>query len=95
MLVGWRISHCALRRAFGRELRALRRLHREGDGRSPFVSERGSPMTTSNIAKLIEKACEVAKIELSPPMMLATCEVGDHRSAYLLCPMLIFKASAF
>jgi hypothetical protein len=46
MLVGWRISHCAPRRAFGRELRALRRLHREGEGRSPFVSERGSPMTT-------------------------------------------------
>ena len=81
----------------GRELRALRRLHREAEGRSPFlfVSERGSPMTTSNIAKLIEKACEVAKIELSPPMMLATCEVGDHRSAYRLCPILIFKASAF
>ena len=28
-------------------------------------------MTTSNFAKLIEKACEVAKIELSPPMILA------------------------
>jgi hypothetical protein len=46
MLVGWRISHCAPRRAFGRELQALRRLYREAEGRSPFVSERGWPMTT-------------------------------------------------
>src|SRR5262249_20930430 len=39
----------------GRELRALRRLHREAEGRSPFlfVSERGSPMTVSNFQKLI------------------------------------------
>src|SRR5215467_1699812 len=51
----------------GRELRALRRLHREAEGRSPFlfVSERGSPMTTSNLAKLIAKACEVAELALN------------------------------
>jgi len=44
----------------GRELRALRRLHREAEGRSPFlfVSERGSPMTVSNFQKLISRACE-------------------------------------
>src|SRR5262245_14493557 len=41
----------------GRELRALRRLHREAEGRSPFlspfvfVSERGAPMTVSNFQK--------------------------------------------
>jgi type 1 fimbriae regulatory protein FimB/type 1 fimbriae regulatory protein FimE len=34
----------------GRELRALRRLHCEGEGRSPFlfVSERGAPMAVSS-----------------------------------------------
>jgi hypothetical protein len=33
--------------AIGRVLRALRRLHREAEGRAPFVfvSERGSPMS--------------------------------------------------
>src|SRR5262245_33513115 len=43
-----------------RELRALRRLHREAEGKSPFLflSERGSPMTTSNFAKLISGATE-------------------------------------
>src|SRR5215472_9685999 len=46
----------------GRELRALRRLHREAEGRSPFLfmSERGSPMTVSNFQKLISRACEAA-----------------------------------
>jgi integrase len=45
----------------GRELRALRRLHREGEGRSPFLflSERGAPMAVSNFAKLMTKACAV------------------------------------
>src|SRR5215471_13234433 len=54
----------------GRELRALRRLHREAEGQSPFVfvSERGSPMTVSNFQKLVTKACEVAglKIKVHP-----------------------------
>src|SRR5262245_44084585 len=57
----------------GRELRALRKLHREAEGRSPFlfVSERGSPMTVSNFQKLVTKACEVAglKIKAHPHML--------------------------
>jgi len=61
----------------GRELRALRRLHREVEGQSPFVfvSERGSPMTTSNFAKLITKACEAAglKIKAHPHMLRHAC----------------------
>ena len=61
----------------GRELRALRRLHRETEGRSPFVfvSERGSPMTPSNFAKLITKACEAAglKIKAHPHMLRHAC----------------------
>src|SRR5262249_36863876 len=50
----------------GRELRALRRLHRETEGKSPFVfiSERGSPMTVSNFQKLISRATDAAKLKI-------------------------------
>jgi type 1 fimbriae regulatory protein FimB/type 1 fimbriae regulatory protein FimE len=61
----------------GRELRALRRLHREAEGRSPFlfVSERGSPMTVSNFQELITKAGEVAGLEIKahPHMLRHGC----------------------
>jgi type 1 fimbriae regulatory protein FimB/type 1 fimbriae regulatory protein FimE len=61
----------------GRELRALRRLHREGEGQSPFVfvSERGSPMTVSNFQKLISRATEAAglKIKAHPHMLRHAC----------------------
>ena len=42
----------------GDELRALRRLQREQDPKSPFVftSERGSPFTTAGFARLVERA---------------------------------------
>jgi integrase len=66
----------------GRELRALRRLHREAEGRSPFlfVSERGSPMTTSNFAKLLSGATEAAglKIKAHPHMLRHAC--GFHQA---------------
>src|SRR5262245_63901718 len=65
----------------GRELRALRRLHREAEGQSPFlfVSERGSPMTVSNFQKLISRACETAglKIKAHPQMLRHGC--GFHQ----------------
>ena len=61
----------------GRELRALRRLHREAEGRSPFVfvSERGSPMTVSNLQKLLNRAGEAAglKIKVHPHMLRHGC----------------------
>jgi type 1 fimbriae regulatory protein FimB/type 1 fimbriae regulatory protein FimE len=61
----------------GRELRALRKLHREAEERSPFlfVSERGSPMTVSNFQKLINRACEAAglKIKAHPHMLRHGC----------------------
>jgi type 1 fimbriae regulatory protein FimB/type 1 fimbriae regulatory protein FimE len=46
----------------GDELRALRRLQREQEPRSPFVftSERGSPFTTAGFARMIERAGEAA-----------------------------------
>ena len=57
----------------GRELRALRRLYRETENKSPFLflSERGSPMTASNFQKLINRACEAAglKIKAHPHML--------------------------
>lgn len=42
----------------GDELRALRRLQREQDPKSPFVftTERGGPFTTAGFARLIERA---------------------------------------
>jgi type 1 fimbriae regulatory protein FimB/type 1 fimbriae regulatory protein FimE len=42
----------------GAELRALRRLKREQEPKSPFVftSERGAPFSTSGFAKLVERA---------------------------------------
>src|SRR6516162_11685608 len=43
MLVGWRISHSAPRRAFAPELRPCVACT---EGPSPFVSERGSAITT-------------------------------------------------
>src|ERR1700722_17580359 len=56
----------------GDELRALRRLHRESPS-SPFVfvSERGSPFTTAGFARMIERAADVARLELKAhPHML-------------------------
>jgi hypothetical protein len=40
------------------ELRALRRLQREQEPRSPFVltSERGGPFTTAGFARMVERA---------------------------------------
>ena len=66
----------------GRELRALRRLHRDAEGQSPFlfVSERGSPMTVSNFQKSISRACEAAglKIKAHPHMLRHAC--GFHQA---------------
>src|SRR5262249_31058485 len=46
----------------GDEMRALRRLQREQEPKSPFVftSERGSPFTTAGFARLVERAGESA-----------------------------------
>ena len=61
----------------GDELRALRRLQREQDPRSPFVftTERGSPFTTSGFAKLVERAGEAAGLGFPahPHMLRHAC----------------------
>ena len=57
----------------GDELRALRRLQREQEPKSPFVftSERGAPFTSAGFARMIERAGDEAKFGFKPhPHML-------------------------
>ena len=60
----------------GRELRALRRLHREAGG-SPFlfVSERGAPFTTRGFQGMVERAGQAAgfDMKLHPHMLRHAC----------------------
>lgn len=46
----------------GDELRALRKLQREAQAPFVFVSERGGPMTDSNVRKLIARLGQAAKL---------------------------------
>jgi integrase len=61
----------------GDELRALRRLAREQDPKSPFVftSERGAPFTTAGFARMVERAGTVAGFEFKahPHMLRHAC----------------------
>lgn len=61
----------------GDELRALRRLRREQDPKSPFVftSERGSPFTPAGFARMIERAGIAAKLayKAHPHMLRHAC----------------------
>jgi type 1 fimbriae regulatory protein FimB/type 1 fimbriae regulatory protein FimE len=61
----------------GDELRALRRLQREQEPKSPFVftSERGAPFTTAGFARMVERAGEAAKLALKahPHMLRHAC----------------------
>jgi integrase len=61
----------------GNELRALRKLQREQEPRSPFVftSERGSPFSTAGFAKLVGRAGEAAGLGFPahPHMLRHAC----------------------
>ena len=61
----------------GDELRALRRLAREQDPKSPFVftSERGSPLTTAGFARMVERAGSAAELgfKAHPHMLRHAC----------------------
>ena len=61
----------------GDELRALRRLQRDQEPKSPFVftSERGTPFTTAGFARVIERAGKVAKLSFKahPHMLRHAC----------------------
>jgi integrase len=61
----------------GDELRALRRLQREQEPRSPFVftSERGAPFSTAGFARMVERAGAEAKLGFKghPHMLRHAC----------------------
>ena len=61
----------------GDEMRALRKLQREQDPKSPFVftSERGSPFTTAGFARMVERAGVEAKLgfKAHPHMLRHAC----------------------
>ncbi len=61
----------------GRELRALRRLQREQEPKSPFVfiSERGAPFTRRGFQAMVERAGEAAgfDMKLHPHMLRHAC----------------------
>lgn len=61
----------------GDELRALRRLQREQEPKSPFVftSERGTPFTTAGFARMIERAGAEAELgfKAHPHMLRHAC----------------------
>jgi integrase len=61
----------------GDELRALRRLQREQEPKSPFVftSERGSPFTTAGFARMVEPAGVEARLgfKAHPHMLRHAC----------------------
>jgi integrase len=61
----------------GDELRALRKLQREQEPKSPFVfiSERGSPFTTAGFARMVERAGADAKLgfKAHPHMLRHAC----------------------
>ncbi len=61
----------------GDELRALRRLQREQQSKSPYIftSERGAPFTTAGFARMIERAATEAKFAFKahPHMLRHAC----------------------
>lgn len=61
----------------GDELRALRRLHREQEPKSPFVftSERGAPFTTAGFARMVERLGRAARtgFKTHPHMLRHAC----------------------
>ena len=61
----------------GDELRALRRLQRDQEPKSPFIftSERGAPFTTAGFARMIERAGLQAKLgfKAHPHMLRHAC----------------------
>jgi len=61
----------------GDELRALRRLQREQEPKSPFVfpSERGAPFSTAGFARMVERAGKEAKLgfKAHPHMLRHAC----------------------
>ena len=59
----------------GPELRALRQLQRDYPGVYVFTTERGGPMTTATVRKMVARAGEVAKLPfpIHPHMLRHAC----------------------
>ena len=59
----------------GPELRALRQLQRDYPGAYVFSTERGGPMTTATVRKMVTRAGEVAKLSfpIHPHMLRHAC----------------------
>jgi integrase len=61
----------------GRELRALRRLQREQESKSPFVfvSERGTPFSNRGFQAMVERAAKLADfaMKIHPHMLRHSC----------------------
>ena len=59
----------------GDELRALRRLQREQEPKSPFVftSERGAPFSTAGFARMVERAGSGFSFKAHPHMLRHAC----------------------
>jgi integrase len=59
------------------ELRALRRLQREQESKSPFVfvSERGAPFSTRGFQPMVERAARAARFDMKihPHMLRHSC----------------------
>ena len=74
----------------GDELRALRRLQREQDPKSPFVftSERGAPFTSAGFARMIEHAGHSAKLKFKahPHMLRHACGFAWPTKATIRAP---------
>jgi integrase len=69
----------------GREMRALRRLHREVLASSfMFVSERGAPFTTAGFARMVERAAESARLDIKahPHMLRHACGYALANKGY-------------
>jgi integrase len=71
----------------GREMRALRKLQRQGATSSfVFVSERGAPFTTVGLARMLDRTAAAARIEVrAHPHMLRhgafVCSTGTPSSS--------------
>src|SRR5262249_15109906 len=70
----------------GDELRALRRLKREQEPRSPFVftSERGAPFSTAGFARMVERAWAEAKLAFKahPHMLRHACDYAPANKGH-------------
>jgi site-specific recombinase XerD len=85
----------------GDEMRALRKLQREQEPKSPFVftSERGSPFTPAGFARIVERTGVEAKLgfKAHPHMLRHACGYCQRAAAdvHVLVGPLCWKVAIF